>query len=51
MKPDWAQLVLSGIVAEAVQGIVEVAGDLVSGGHDAVSGPDLDGPVAAARAS
>jgi hypothetical protein len=49
-RPELAQLVRSGIVVDAAEGFVEVAGQGAGGGDDVVTGLDLDGAVAAAGA-
>ena len=48
--PELAQLVHSGIVVDAAEGLVDVLGQRVSGGDDVVSGLALDGEVAAGGA-
>jgi hypothetical protein len=45
-----AQLVRSGIVVDAAEGLVYVSGQWVGGGDDVVSGLDLDGAVGAGSA-
>ena len=50
LKPELAQLVRSGIVVDAAEGLVDVSGQRVGGGDLLVSGLDLDGAVAAGGA-